>query len=142
MEIQTMKRITLCIALLGALGMGAFTTAPAEASAPSNWHGVVSIANTTNTTLKYLFRWGDGAEWQVYTLEPGEHRWHAWKYDYANENRSPTPQVAFDADMTDGIRIIDHNLTAYAAPLARYEYSKKYVFREHGCDAIKLVGVN
>jgi hypothetical protein len=76
--------------------------------------------------LNYSFAWGDG-EFVQSSLDPGYFRIHYWTYDTPNQNRSPTPKIRFDYDLTDAINTKDYSLTAYAAPTL--EHDDGYVYR-------------
>lgn len=104
---------------------------PAPAPAPhyeeDNWYAVVTIENPTSMTIHYSFRWGDG-EWEDFTLEPGDVRWHSWEYDYANQNESPRPYVRYDRDLTDAFEMELYHLEAFASPYQLADYGKLYAF--------------
>jgi hypothetical protein len=136
-----MKQVLLGLAGAVALS-GALAATPAQASAMSNNDAVFSVTNCTNGTLYYSIRWGEDGQWQQMALAPGASMEHFWRYDYPDEDRSPTPYIRFDADLTAGTNWVQYGLEAYAAPSPSYEYSKKYVFQYYGDQAVDLVGVN
>lgn len=135
-----MSRIAKMAALAAAL-LTTATAAPARAAYDHNYYGAVSIANRTDSTLHYVFRWGD-REWQEVTLAPGEVCNHAWQYDYTDQNSSPRFEVRFDADMSAGTYWKVYDLTPYASPTSGYDYSHKYVFRYCGYRELDLYPVN
>jgi hypothetical protein len=136
MKRKTCKAIAMAAAVLLVLGTAGKTWAL------DNWYAVTSITNGTNTTLTYSVRWGDNGQWQQVTLGPGGSMNHYWRYDYANENRSPALSIRFDADLTAGTYWRDYTLVRYASPYASYEGSKKYVFRYTSGTTVDLFGVN
>jgi hypothetical protein len=126
-----MMRMPRSVLLLAAALLG-LAAAAAPASAAANRYGIVGIENPTNIPITYEFRWGEDGDWQSYTLAPGERRWHAWTYEYLNENASPRPHVRFDCDLSEELEFKEYGLEAYAAPYKGFDFAKKYVFRKRG----------
>jgi hypothetical protein len=113
-----------------------------QAQASDTRYAVVSFSNPTGHTIHYSFQWGEYGEWKQFTLYPGESRWHAWEYEYANQNHSPVPRIKFDADLTSDHDFEIYRVEAYAAPQRGTTYAKRYAFATAGHDYLRLVEVN
>jgi hypothetical protein len=120
------------LAALGVLTLVLLAGGAGRVRAADNHYALVGIDNPTNLTITYSFKWGEDGAWKTYVLEPGERRWHAWAYAYANENRSPRPYIRFDCDLSSDINMTEYRLTAYAAPVKQYRYANEYAFRRTG----------
>ena len=110
------------------LALGTLVLPTSEAHAAKNKYAVVAFKNNQSFTIYYSFRWGKDNEWKQFSVKPGEYHWHAWEYEVINENRSPTPQIRFDADLSDDTDWVVYNLKAYAAPVQDVDYAKVYKF--------------
>jgi hypothetical protein len=95
----------------------------------------VVLENDSDITINYSFQWGDG-ESADFSLDPGYYRVHYWTYDTPNQNRSPTPQIRFDYDLSNEIVAKSYSLTAYAAPTTEHADGYKYHFRKTGDGAL------
>jgi hypothetical protein len=106
--------------------MMAGAAAPAKAA---NWYGAVDVNNPTNELLHYQFRWGTTGPWESFTLAPGEVRTHFWHYRFANEDRSPVPQVRFHYNPGEpAARFKVFDLEAWAVPERVVGVGKPYHF--------------
>src|ERR1700675_406025 len=126
------------VAALG-LVLGALVLSASKASAADNYFAMAAMRNDTNLPITYGFRWGND-QWQWYTLQPGQLRWHAWPYNYPNQNQSPMPQVRFDHDLSLANHFTDYNLVAFAAPIQDPGFAKVYAFRMVTPYLLDLVG--
>ncbi len=119
------------IVIVAAVALGSLLV-PTQAQAATNKYGMVSIKNPTGMRINYYFRWGKDADWKSFSVDAGSTRWHSWEYDFANENRSPTPQIKFDEDLVGDATWRAYSLEAYRAPTQEIEYAKKYKFGKKG----------
>jgi hypothetical protein len=102
-----------------------------DASAADTRHGVITIVNPTHLTINYSFKWGDG-QTQSYSLAPGQSRWHSWPFDYPGQNRTPTPTITFDSDMSFGTWWSTFRLQANAAAVQGFNEGNEYYFEIRG----------
>jgi hypothetical protein len=117
-----MRHAMLAAGLVLALGSSAL------AQQGGNRFAMVGMNNATDLHITYAIKWGENGLWETYTLAPGEARWHAWEYDFVNQNRSPIPYVEFDYDLSDGALYRTYHLEAYASPVRDINYAKIYEF--------------
>ncbi len=116
------------VAIVAAVALGSLFVAPTQAHAAKNNYAMTAIKNPTGMKISYYFRWGKDAEWKSYSVDAGSSRWHSWEYDFVNENRSPTPQIKFDEDLSDDVEWRVYDLKAFASPSQDIDYAKKYKF--------------
>jgi hypothetical protein len=111
-----------------------FCTFCAPAAAAANRFALTCFENRTDLTLRYQTRWGNDGQWSSTTIAPGERRWHSWRYERPNQNRSPVLHVRFDGDLTARMYKQAYSLKSYAAPQEGdcKSYGKEYVFRYDG----------
>jgi hypothetical protein len=121
------------LVLTALAGLSAFTAFAPTVNA-ANRFALTCIENKTNISLNYEYRWGDNGQWDSNTVRPNARRWHAWKYDTPNKNRSPTMFVRFDSDLSKRMISQSYRLDSYASPQETdcRRYGKEYVFRYDG----------
>lgn len=78
-----------------------------------NAYSISCIWNGTDIELNYKVRWGDG-NWKSMKVAPGKWRSHYWNYAYINENRSPTLNINFDANLTSADSYKSYRLKKFA----------------------------
>jgi len=115
------------LALVLGIAAGSLVVCPMDAQAADKHYAMVAIKNTTETKVNYYFRWGE-AEWKAYSVEAGSWRWHSWRYNFPNENVSPTPHIKFDEDLSGDIAWRFYDLKAYASPDQEIANAMKYKF--------------
>lgn len=115
--------------LAAVLILGLLAATPGTASAQDNRYATVGIENNTGGTIKYYFRWGQDAEWQLYEIDKRTQRVHYYEYPVLNQNSSPTPQIRFDIGVAVDPRIYKtYDLQAYASPDTNFRRSNQYFF--------------
>jgi hypothetical protein len=91
-------------------------------------YALVCITNNTSSTINFDFAWGED-DWETRSLEPGDTRYFAWEFDYANQNVAPDFYINFDSDMTQGEYWLDYPLERFAAPETDcIYYGSQYAF--------------
>lgn len=121
---------TVLAASVLALGLFVVPTA-AEAKGVQTRYASVSIANPTNLTLVYGFRWGTTGEFKVVKLAPGKVMTHTWRLD-PGEDSCPQPQIKYFPDLTNLESTAVKNLKAVGAPDDSVEASRVYEFLVNG----------
>lgn len=116
------------VAVVCGLALGTLVLGSGEAQAAKNRYAMVAFRNNQDFTINYYFRWGKDAEWKLVSVKPGEYHWHSWEYEFLNENKSPTPQIKFDQDLSDATDWVIYNLKAYASPDQDVDNAKVYKF--------------
>jgi hypothetical protein len=122
------------------LALGLFVVPAAQAKALETRYASVSIANPTNLTLAYGFRWGTTGEFKVVKLEPGKVMTHTWRLA-PGEDSCPQPQIRFFPDLTNLDSTAVKNLQAVGAPDDSVEASRVYEFVLRGA-RLSLVAIN
>lgn len=122
----------------------AFLASTARAD-KDNWFAVVEIENAVkDVTVHYKVRWGTGNWGKEVALEPSKLWNHWYNYEFANQNRSPTPQITFSTGINRKRTVQTYDLKAYASPRST-EGAKLYRFEKwtdnEGEDYIELVEV-
>ncbi len=97
-------------------------------------YGLVSLENTTNTTIRYEYKWGD-ENWQTNTIAPGNFYRHWWNYG-AGSNSSPNFQMRYH----NGERVVNYDLKRNRSKDKTVESSKKYYFKNAAnyCNKVDL----
>lgn len=113
-----------------ALCLAAGQPSKSQAQFADNWYATVGIANHTNQTISYQFRWGENSQWETYWLSPYSSRVHYYTYSVPNQNHSPVPHIRFD--IGGGVQTKEYTLVAYASPDTSYYRSSHYGFQYVG----------
>ena len=129
------------VAVVCGLALGSLVLNTGEAQAAKNKYAMVAFKNNEDFTIKYYFRWGKDSEWKLYSVKPGDYHWHSWEYEFINENRSPTPQIKFDSDLSEDTDWVTYTLKAYAAPAQDVDYAKIYKFVTKSRGVLDLVSI-
>jgi hypothetical protein len=102
-----------------------------------NRYGIVTIHNKTPWTIKYSYRIGNGP-WHQTSVEPEHHRYYWHKYDFANENRSPSFHIRFDSDMGRGAAWREFHLKRNPAAWVHPDFGRHYDLKSIGGNQINL----
>ena len=100
-----------------------------------DYSGAFSIENTTGTTIRYQYRWGDQHDWKPMTLGSGRVETHRYPLGDDPHKRVPTPYVRFDRIGGDSaVTMKEYKMQFYAVGYAGYGPArnkaepKRYVF--------------
>jgi hypothetical protein len=100
---------------VGALGLAALLAAPLPGEAQSKRFALACVSTLTDHKINFEYRWGKDAEWTAASVGPGNWQLLMWRYNRANENRSPPLQVRYDDDMSKRTNYAITDIEAYAA---------------------------
>ena len=110
-----------------------------EEDETDNHYGILTIHNNSDDSINYSYKIGDG-NWHQAVINPGERDYYWNKYDYPNENASPSFQIRFDSDLGPGTSWKVYTLRACSATSIDPDLGRDYDFKRLNNNLVDIYG--